>query len=87
MTALCVAETAIYQNPNVGIEDRIEDLLSRMTMEEKINMISGDTTRFDTRGNERLGIPALNMADGPVGVRSREGKSTAFPASICMAST
>lgn len=86
MATVSLTDTPIYQDINTGIENRIEDLLSRMSLEEKINMISGDVTRFDSRPNERLGIPALHMADGPVGVRSSE-PSTAFPASVCMAAT
>ncbi len=56
-----------YQNPGVGVEQRIEDLLGRMTVEEKLDMLSG--TGFDSKPNARLGIPALKMADGPQGVR------------------
>jgi beta-glucosidase len=79
------ADTPVYQNAGADIEERIEDLLSRMTLEEKIIMLGGDTTHFDSKPNERLGIPALRMTDGPVGVRWE--KSTAFPASVCMAAT
>ena len=77
----------IYQDQNAAIEDRIADLLARMSLEEKIVLLSGDSTHFDTKPNARLGIPALRMTDGPVGVRSREQASTAFPASVCMAAT
>jgi len=83
--AFCAANILIYQNQNAAIEDRIQDLLSRMTLEEKAAMLSGDSTRFDSKPNARLGIPALRMTDGPVGVRW--GQSTAFPVSVCMAAT
>ncbi|NIO87780.1 MAG: hypothetical protein GTN68_45320 [Candidatus Aminicenantes bacterium] len=79
------ADEPRYKNTSLEIEERVEDLLSRMTLEEKALMLSGDTTGFDSRPNERLGIPALRMTDGPVGVRW--GKSVTFPASVCMAAT
>jgi beta-glucosidase len=82
-----ITGASTYQTQNADIEKRIDDLLSKMSLEEKIDMISGEKTQFDTRPNERLGIPALHMADGPVGIRSRREASTAFPASVCMAVT
>lgn len=65
------------------IEKRITDLISRMTLDEKISLLGG--TGFETKRIARLGIPSLNMTDGPVGVRW--DKSTAFPVSIAMAAT
>ncbi len=56
-----------YKDPKLPVEQRIEDLLGRMTLEEKVNMLSG--TGFESRPNARLGIPAIRMADGPQGVR------------------
>ncbi len=88
MITLCLAsDQPRYQDRTASIDERVEDLLARMSLEEKILMLSGDSTQFDTRPNPRLGIPALHMTDGPVGVRSPGQTSTAFPASICMAST
>jgi beta-glucosidase len=78
-------DTLLYKDPDANVEDRIDDLISRMTLEEKILMLSGDTTHYDSRPNGRLGIPALRMADGPAGVRA--DKATAFPAPVCIAST
>jgi beta-glucosidase len=72
-----------YRDPNLPVENRVEDLLNRMTLQEKINLLGG--TGFATKPNERLGIPELKMTDGPVGVRWN--KSTAFPSGISMAST
>ncbi len=72
-----------YKNPNSPIEQRVEDLLDRMTLIEKIAMLGG--TGFTTTPIPRLGIPALKMSDGPLGVRW--GKSTAFPAGTCMAAS
>jgi beta-glucosidase len=72
-----------YKNPKLPIDKRVEDLLSRMTLEEKIDLLGG--TGFATKPNERLGIPELRMSDGPLGVRW--GKSTAFAAGIGAAAT
>ncbi len=85
IASFCAADIPVYQNQSAPIEDRIEDLLSRMTLEEKAAMLSGDSTRFDSKPNARLGIPALRMTDGPVGVRWE--RSTAFPVSVCMVAT
>jgi len=65
------------------IEQRINELVAQMTLEEKADMLSG--TGFDSKPLPRLGIPAMKMTDGPLGVR--HGKATAFPAGVAMAAT
>ena len=50
------------------MEQYIENILSQLTLEEKISMIHG-ATLFRTAPVERLGIPALHFSDGPMGVR------------------
>jgi beta-glucosidase len=62
---------------------QVEAWLSAMTLDEKIALVAG--TGFETVGVSRLGIPALRMTDGPVGVRV--GQSTAFPAGELLAAT
>ncbi len=72
------------QMPSGAPDDpRIEKLLSQLTLEEKISLLGG--TGFETKPIPRLGIPPLNMTDGPVGVRWKE--SSAFPVSIMMAAS
>lgn len=56
-------------NENRNYEDKIEELLSKLTLEEKVGMIHG-AGLFRTEGVERLGIKPLKMADGPMGVRN-----------------
>lgn len=73
----------IYLDPSYSIDRRISDLMSRMTLEEKIALLHGEG--FEVPDNKRLSIPALKMSDGPAGVRW--GKSTAFPAPVAMAAT
>lgn len=82
-TTLIAQENISYKNPKLPVEERVKDLLKRMTLEEKIDLLGG--TGFATKPNERLGIPELRMSDGPVGVRWNE--STAFPVGIAMAAT
>ena len=65
-------------------EKRIDDLISQMTLVEKVDMLSG-INEFDTKPLPRLGIPAIKMTDGPLGVRN--GPHTAFPAGIAMAAS
>ena len=72
-----------YKNANAPVEARVQDLLGRMTLEDKVAMVGG--TGFATKPNARLEIPELKMTDGPVGVRW--GKTTAFPVSIAMAAS
>ena len=62
-----------------------EELVSRMTLDEKIGMIGAERS-FYLRGVERLGIPAIRIADGPQGVRNNT-KSTLYPCGILTAST
>jgi beta-glucosidase len=80
LAVISLAGTARGQS---DVEGRINGILKQMTLEEKISMLGG--TGFASKPVPRLGIPSLNMTDGPVGVRW--GESTAFPASIAMAAT
>lgn len=75
--------SASYLDESLSIEERVEDLLKRMTLEEKIDMLGG--TGFETKAIERLGIPPLNMSDGPLGVRW--DNSTALPSGILLGAT
>lgn len=74
-----------YLNKSASIDDRINDLLPRLTLEEKISMLSGDSTGFNSHGVPRVHIPEIRMSDGPVGVR--DGLSTAYPVSVNMAAS
>ena len=52
----------------VNTENQINDLISQMTLEEKVSMLHGQTM-FSSGGVERLGIAPMKYADGPFGVR------------------
>jgi len=66
-------------------DQRVESILQRMTLEEKIDYIGGYNS-FYVRAVPRLGLPALRMADGPIGVRNY-GPSTAYAAGIALAAS
>jgi beta-glucosidase len=66
-------------------EQQITGWLSQMTLEEKVQFLRGDD-QFSSRGNARLGIPGIKMADSPQGVRAGE-TATMFPAPVTMAAT
>ena len=58
---------AQFPSPDpAAVDKRVDDLLSKMTQDEKIDLISGDTP-FRTHAVPRLNIPYFQMADGPVG--------------------
>ncbi|MGB8917007.1 MAG: glycoside hydrolase family 3 C-terminal domain-containing protein [Candidatus Sulfotelmatobacter sp.] len=60
------ASAQFVGNNSVAVDRRVNQLVSAMTLEEKIDLISGDTP-FRTHPVPRLKIPFFQMADGPVG--------------------
>lgn len=79
-------KASLYKDPKASVEDRVEDLLKRMTLDEKLELLAGvGTTGMDTKANDRLGIPAFKMSDGPLGVRW--DKTTAFPCGAAIGAT
>ena len=59
-------------------DTRIDSIVEQMTLEEKIGMLHG-TSMFTTAGVDRLGIPELKMADGPLGVREEISRDSWAP--------
>lgn len=88
----------VYLDDTKPIEERIDDALSRMTLEEKVAMIHAQS-KFSSPGVERLGIPDVWMTDGPHGIRPEvlwdewdqaswtNDSCVAFPALTCLAAT
>ena len=88
----------VYLDESKPVEQRIDDALSRMTLDEKIAVIHAQS-KFSSPGVKRLGFPDLWTDDGPHGVRpdvlwdewEQAGQSNdscvAFPALTCLAAT
>jgi beta-glucosidase len=72
-------------SPRTDVERRVDSLLSKMTLEEKIEMIGGVNT-FYTHPFPQLGVPALKMSDGPMGVHDY-GPTTAYPGGVALAAS
>jgi beta-glucosidase len=75
----------------------INNLISKMTLEEKVNMIHASSS-FTSGGVPRLGVPELTTSDGPHGVRPEHGRGwdltnntldsgTYLPTGVCLAAT
>ncbi len=68
-----------------NIENRVDSILAKMTLDEKIEMLGGVNDLY-TRPIPRLGVPSLRMSDGPMGVHDY-GLTTAYPAGIALAAS
>ena len=92
------AQQPAYLNASLPIEQRVEDALSRMTLNEKVAVIHAQS-KFSSAGVPRLGIPEFWTDDGPHGVRpdvlwdewEQAGQTNdscvAFPALTCLAAS
>src|SRR5437762_6901063 len=75
----------VFKDPSQPVEARVDDLFSKLTLEEKIDMLGG-INGFDIRPIERLNVPKLHMSDGPAGTRN-DGPTTAYPAPLELAAS
>lgn len=98
VATLGFAQKYPFMDEKLSIEQRVEDLLGRMTLEEKIAIIHAQS-KFCSPGVPRLGVPELWCTDGPHGIRPEvkwdewdqagwtNDSIIAFPALTCLAST
>lgn len=98
LSAAAASPLPLYLDENAPIEDRVNDALSRMTLEEKVAVCHAEG-KFASTGVPRLGIPDLWWSDGPHGVRmeinwndwghagNTNDSITAFPALTALAAT
>jgi hypothetical protein len=88
MTVILAALTAIgatqeaplYPDPERPVEQRVEDLISRMTLEEKAHQMASDAAAID-----RLGVPQYNWWNECLHGVGRAGRATVFPQAIGLA--
>lgn len=92
------AGTPIYLDESQPIEKRIDDALSRMTLEEKVKILHAQS-KFSSAGVPRLGIPEVWCTDGPHGIRPEvlwdewdqagwtNDSCIAYPALTCLAAS
>lgn len=74
--------TPTYLDPSSPREERVRDLIARLTLEEKISLMPNNT-----RGIPRLGIPAYDYWSEALHGVARNGKATVFPQAIGLGAT
>jgi beta-glucosidase len=91
-------QNPVYLDRARPVEERVEDLLKRLTLDEKLLLVHADS-KFTTAAIPRLGIPERWLSDGPHGVREDIGPhdwkpagrtddfATALPAGVALAAT
>lgn len=88
----------VYLDETKGLEERVEDALGHLTLEEKVSLLHAQS-KFSSAGVSRLGIPEIWTTDGPHGIRPEvlwdkwnqagwtNDSCVAFPALTCLAAT
>ncbi len=71
-----------YLDPSLSIPERVQDLIARLTLDEKVSLMS-----HPAQGVPRLGIPAYNYWSEALHGVDRNGRATVFPQAIGMAAT
>lgn len=83
LSMMVQAQTYPFRNPDLPVEERVKDLISRLTLHEKVQMM-----KHQAAAVPRLGIPAYNWWNEALhGVARTQEKVTVFPQAIGMAAT
>ena len=90
LAAACSTNTSVVDD----VEERVDALLSQMTVEEKVAQMAGESltpvsdgvSLWSAPGVERLAVPPFRMSDGPRGVTNVEGATT-FPVGVARGAT
>lgn len=77
------AAAEAFRDASLPVEERVNDLVARLTLDEKIDLLAGNRR---VGAVPRLGLEPLLLADGPLGIRKRDA-ATAYPASISLAAS
>jgi beta-glucosidase len=78
----CTSKTCDYLNPSLPAANRAKDLVSRMTLDEKVSQ-----TLSDAAAIPRLGVPEYNWWNEALHGVARNGFATTFPQAIGLAAT
>ena len=81
-SVIAQAQSYPFQNKNLTIEQRIKDLVGRLTLEEKVNEML-----YNAPGVKRLGVPEYNWWNEALHGVGRSGRATVFPQAIGLAAT
>ena len=82
LAALLAQPAPLYKDPQAPMEKRVDDLVSRMTLDEKIGQLMNDAAAI-----ERLGVPRYNWWNECLHGVARAGRATVFPETIGNAAT
>ncbi len=87
-----MSEDSISMNEQVEIEQKVLELLKKLTLKEKFRLLTshGKLRMYTTPPLKRLAIPSFKTTDGPLGVAMHSSgfkKNTRFPATISLAAT